>query len=215
MKKLLLIALAVLLPFTSCKKDKKESVDKLTFTLENLSTLIGKSADYIKQASPGTFDENASDAEFLFFSYTGISALGEVGIGYQISSSKCDDVAALSDEESLAAVDYLMSMAEDEFGTGAGYILTYYDDLDVLQEEQFDNYDDLWLFIDDYSLVESDIDGIIAVYEVGNLAALVGAVWISDYFWPMVEISEAGKKSTASFKENARVWVERRQASKR
>jgi len=214
-KLLLLITLAVLLPFTSCKKDKKESVDKLTFTLENLTTLIGKSADYIKQASPGTFEEDASDDEFLFFTYSGVSALGEIAMGYQITSSKCDDIAALSDEESLAAVDYLINMAEDEFGTATDYMLSYYDDFDELQEELFDNADDLWLFIDDYSLVEDDVDGIIAVYEVGDLAVIVGALWISGYFWPIVEISEAGKKSAASFKENARVWVERKQAIRR
>ena len=66
----LLICTLVILPFLAgCKKDKDEEIPQVTFTYKNMTTLIGKSMDYIKDASPGVSDEDNSEADFLIFSF--------------------------------------------------------------------------------------------------------------------------------------------------
>lgn len=197
MKKLLIATLIVLLAIPGCKKDK-EDVKQLEFTLTNMTTLMGKSQGYIKDASPGVYDENLSETDFLFFNYDEIGVVGNLVIAYDFVDNKCDGIVMLGESEELDAADYLMSLAEDEFGTGELYNLSYYDDALVLQEETFTSYEDLWLFVDDFLLTASDIESILAGYVHGDQIIIAGGMTLEGFFWPAVTISaNSGKKSTA------------------
>jgi|GEM_PF-1423766 hypothetical protein len=196
MKKLLIALCMVFLVFSGCQKDKDE-IDQLTFTLTNMTTLINKSPGYIKEASPGVYDEDNSESDFLVFTYDEIATLGDLLLGYSITSDKCDDIIMLAESEELDAVDYLMSMAEDEFGTGELYGLSYYDEDEVLQEQTFSSYDDLWLYVDDYLITEANIETILAGYTYEGFIILTGGIMLEGFFWPMVDItSEDARKST-------------------
>jgi hypothetical protein len=102
-----------------------------------------------------------------------------------------------------------MSMAEDDFGDGDLYGLSYYDAGDNLVEEEFANYDDLWSFIDDYSLTPDDIDVVLASYTSGETTIIVSGLWLYTYFWPSVVITNESLKSTASPVLSAKAMIER------
>jgi hypothetical protein len=201
MKKLLPVTLIMLFALTGCKKDK-EDVKQLDFTLTNMTTLIGKSQGYIKQASPGVFEESESDPDYLFFNYDELGAVvGYLIIGYEFVENKCDDIVMLGESEDLEAVDYLMSMAEDEFGAGLLYSLSYYDDGSVLQEEEFTSYEDLWLFVDDFLLTPEDVVTILAGYTHNDKIVVAGGMWVNEFFWPMVDITTGGLMKSGSRKD--------------
>lgn len=196
MKKLLIASLIVLLALPGCKKDK-EDVKQLDFTLTNMTTLMGKSQGYIKDASPGVYDEDLSETDFIFFNYDEIGVVGNLVIAYDFVENKCDGIVMLGESEELDAAEYLMSLAEDEFGTGALYNLSYYDDALVLQEEDFTSYEDLWLFVDDFLLTASDIESILAAYTHNDQIIVAGGMMLEGFFWPAVVISaNSGQKST-------------------
>jgi hypothetical protein len=197
MKKLLLTSLIVLLAFSGCKKDK-EDIKQIEFTLTNMTTLMGKSQDYIKDASPGVYDESLSETDFLFFNYDEIGVVGNLVIAYDFVENKCDGIIMLGESEELDAADYLMSMAEDEFGTGVLYNLSYYDDAAVLQEETFTTYEDLWLFVDDFLLTASDIESILGGYIHGDQIIIAGGMTLEGFFWPAVNISSSSSKKSTS-----------------
>jgi hypothetical protein len=201
MKKLLPVALIILAALAGCKKDK-EDVKQLDFTLTNMTTLIKKSQGYIKQASPGVFEENESDPNYLVFNYDELGAVvGYLIIGYEFVGDKCDDIVMLGESEDLDAVDFLMSMAEDEFGAGLLYSLSYYDDGSVLQEEEFTSYDDLWLFVDDFLLTPEDVVTILAGYTFNDKIIIAGGTWLNEFFWPIVDITSGEMIKSASRKD--------------
>lgn len=167
MKKALLLFLVVFFSFAACKKDKND-VDKLNFTVKNLASLIGKSQSYIKQASPGTFNESVSQDDLLFFDYSGDSHLGTGAVlGYNFTSNKCDGALLLS-SGTFTRLQYMMEFTEEELGVADAYELDYYDGLDLI-EEAFSNYDDLWDFVENNDIAEEDIDLIAAMQEYNSL----------------------------------------------
>ncbi len=208
MKKTLLILLVGLISFTGCKKDK-DDLPKLTFTVSNLSSLIGKSPDHIKKVSPGTLDTENSDSDFLLFDYNEIPAIGEIALGYLFTDNVCDFLAAFSSLPTFDALDYMINLAEDEYGTGAIYHLAYNDA--ELIEEYFESAGEFWQFIEDSSLVESDIDDISIYYETDNRLVMVGGNNDYGYFMPSLDIAGYTNKSTAVSKDKAKLWKEYQQ----
>jgi hypothetical protein len=208
MKNLLLFALAILLCFTGCKKDKDE-ISQVAFTYEAMSPLITKTMNYIKQASPGVIDEEATETDFLSFTYDKITSLGDIWINYNFASSKCEDILILTESEELSAVGYLMNMAEDEVGTALSYDLSYYDASSDLQDEVFDTYDELWGFIDDNSITVDDIVDISCGYRNGDYMIIVGGFWLGDYFWPVAGISLYEPAKSTSTEPNTKALMER------
>jgi len=68
---------------------------------------------------------------------------------------------------------------------------------EVLQEQTFTSYDDLWLYVDDYLITEANIETILAGYTYEGFIILTGGIMLEGFFWPMVDItSEDARKST-------------------
>lgn len=168
MKKVLLLLLVVFFTFASCKKDK-DDIDKLNFTVKNQASLIGKSQSYIKQASPGSFNEDVSQDDLLLFDYSDDSQMGtDAFLAYKFTDNKCYFATLLS-SGTFATLQYMMEFIKGELGVANTYELEYYDGLDLV-EEAFSNDDNLWNFIENNNISEEDIDVIFTTQEYNNLA---------------------------------------------
>jgi hypothetical protein len=208
MKKALLLLFVVFFSFAACKKDKND-VDKLDFTVKNMASLIGKSKSYIKQASPGTFDQSISQDDLLFFDYSGDSHLGTGAvIGYNFTSNKCDGALLLS-SGTFTRLQYMMEFTEGELGAADAYGVDYYDGLDLI-EEVFLNYDDLWTFVENNDIAEEDIELIAAMQEYNSLAVgTLGFYSDGDFVTSITVLKPDATKSTSTLGEKMKEMAKR------
>lgn len=186
MKKILLVAIAMLLLLTGCKKEVKQ----LEFNLANLSTLLDRSADYVLKASPGVFDDSGTD--YMWFKLDDvIEGIDKTLIYYDFVSDKCDFLTLYSYYTNyLEDAEVLIQLAEDEVGEGEYYSLKYYDASSVLQSKEFTSLEDLLKFITDNSLTVNKVDEVMAIHHFNDTYFMSGGYYDDDYdaFYSVVEI---------------------------
>lgn len=220
MKKPLLYVFVALIAFAGCKKDDK-GIDQLALSIQNMTKLVGKSSSYIKQASPGEFDEEDAD----FVSFTIDEEAPDLTDGGFLIYFMDDDVCFLNQLTSynwddLNAAEELMGIAVDELGADAEeYYLGYTDELAGYCEEYFDNMDSLWQFVADSSLLVEDIDLAFALFHYTDYYVFAGGFYASeiDKFDPVIEVGDwndwiSGKSATnqASSKKRTRYSVSKK-----
>jgi hypothetical protein len=200
MKKILLCICALCIILSSCKKEEDPQI---TLTLKNLSTLLGKTPDYIKDASPGVLDEE--DDEYLgFFIGNDLDGINVAAIFYHFENEKCDNIVILSnDTDNLIHAKNMMLLTEEELEDGS-YYMTYTDSSSTSREEEFDSFSEQWEFINTNDIVVANIDEILALYIYKEFYFISGGTYLEDmdYFMSMIEIGylkDLLKKSTKSF----------------
>jgi hypothetical protein len=187
MKKFSLFFVILLFSFTGCKKESSQ----VSFSLTNLTTFLGKTSDYISNASPGEMDREEDD--YLYFILEDeIEGIDDVYIYYNLDSySECDFIDIGSNYlNSLDDADTLLNLTEDEFGTAEDYYLSYYDDSSVLQEYGFDTKNELLTCKDTAGVNLNNIDQVFGLYHYNKYYILAGGYYSDTYscFFSLIEI---------------------------
>jgi hypothetical protein len=197
MKKYKWILGLLIMVFYGCSSDDEE-VAQLSFTYSNMATLLGKSGNYIKQASPGTFYQYTEYTDYSYYAYIfdEITVLGNLYITYHMVNDACDDIMMFTESEELAKAQQLMQIATNEMGEAGLYLLDYVAD-SILYRATFANYSSLWSFITDNGYTVDDIYQLYSLYVFSNYSIYAGGFWDNDAFWPFAEISIGKKKSTS------------------
>ena len=202
MKKIWLYTCILLIAFSGCKKDKDEEVDQLSMTLKNLTTLLGKTSNYIKAASPGDLDTDETD--YMYFKiFDVIPGIDRAYIYYNLDDDECDFIIMFSDyEDTIEHSEIMMSMTEDELGDNNAewYYIGYYDTSDVFQEQEFMTFDGLWKYVADSSITALDLEEISALYHYNDSYLYSGGYLYENALFSMVEIGwwDFKKKSVSS-----------------
>jgi|WetSurMetagenome_2_1015567.scaffolds.fasta_scaffold48342_3 hypothetical protein len=189
MKKILFFAAIIILTVTACKDD---GPSQITFSLENLTKLVEKSASYIKKASPG--DIYITQDTYLYFKLKEVIEGFDVAyLYYNIESKKCNYIIVLPNEvDVLSDAETLMNLADTEMGDASYYYLSYYDANSVNQEEYFDSLTELWAFISSESLDTSTIENVTSLYHYNDYYIMSGGYYYTStsdsYFQPVIEI---------------------------
>lgn len=186
MRKIFIVLAAILVTLVGC--NKKEDISQLRFSFYNLTTLIGQSASYIMEASPGIYREDASGLYLLAFEVDDIDTLGNLDLGYRLESNICYKISLVSDSGKLEIVDHFLQLAERDFFNGEFYGLSYIDEAQQSQQETFDTYEALVDFIADYGLTEADVIEMVAVYESNNMQVYISGFATEEVFSPAVLI---------------------------
>jgi hypothetical protein len=200
MKKIFLGISILLIILSSCKKEVE--VTQIELTLKNLTTLLGKSTDYIKDASPGIFDEAGDD--YLAFNIINSLEVIETGfIFYNITDKKCDMIIIGSnDMNNIDEAKDLMNLSENEFGDGS-YFLSYNDSIEVLHDKNFNTYNELWEFVNTNKIVVGDITEISSLHSYNDYYFISGGAYMQEAasFMPIIQIGyikDLFKKSARS-----------------
>jgi hypothetical protein len=203
MKKPIVTLFIVFSLFNGCTKEKDE-INQLRFSVKNLISLIGKSQEYIRRASPGFVYELNPVPNTLIFAYYGDENLGDCAIGYAFEDNKCVAVS-MANYGSYNRLKYIMGITEDELGKTDNYGLDYYDG-ENLYEETFSTYDALWQFVVNNDLREQDIElmGSIHKYKGFEVGALGYFEEETSSFVITISITpETVEKSTYGFSETS------------
>jgi len=198
MKKVSFCLLALFLILSSCEKDK---VTQLSFSLKNLSSLLDKSSDHVKKASPGDLYLNETD--YTIYKITGaISGMDKNYLYYNFVDDRCDYVIILPEgSNSLPDSELFMNLAETEIGEAEGYYVAYYDAQLQSQEEEFSSLDELWTFIDVEGITVDKVDELLGMYFYEDFYIMAGGFYeqTSKDFQSMIQI---GKQEDLTGKKN-------------
>jgi len=198
MKKIILYSLILILSLSACEKDK---VTQLSFTLKNLTTLLGKSTDHVTKASPGEIYINSQD--YIYFRMEEvISGMTNTYLFYSFENNKCKYILVLSEDFNiLDDAETFLNLAEVEIGEAQGYYLAYWDDMSELQEEEFTSLTALWAFVTDTGITVDKISELIGLYFYNDFYFLAGGFHDEDSedFHSMIQI---GRKEDMSGKKN-------------
>jgi hypothetical protein len=188
MKNIFLGLSVLIIILSSCKKE--EEVNQIELTLKNLTSLLGKSSGYIKDASPGVFAGTYD--EYLGFNIQNGFEVIETGvIIYYIEDDKCKTIDVFSDDmNNIDEVKNLMSLPEKEFGNASNYYLSYTDSLGTSKEKSFDTFNQLWAFISTNGIVAEDIAEISAIHTYKDYYFISGGLFNQEQkiLMPVIEI---------------------------
>ncbi len=211
MKRLLCMALILTFALSGCNKEK--DIEQIPFKLKRIATLIEKSSAYIRDASPGTIDEE--DDDYLYFLLEDeIEDIDRAYIFYDFLDNKCDYIIIFSNYlDVLENAESLMNLVEDEIGKGLLYYLEYDDTLSVIQEKSFNSCDSLWHFVSNNSISVESVNEVASLHHYDEYYFFSGGVYNPDknYFMSLIEIGlwdELNLKSAASaesYKESIRL----------
>jgi hypothetical protein len=187
MKKFSLLLIILLIFSTGCKKEDS----RLSFSLKNLTTLLGKTSEYISNASPGEIYKDEDDYLYFFLEDI-IDGIDEVYVYYNLDSyEECDYInIVLNSRNSLSDADTLLNLAEDEFSTAEYYYLSYYDDSTVLKEYLYDTKSELQTSKDTAGVSLNNIDQVFGLYHYDKYYILAGGYYSDTYncFFSLIEI---------------------------
>jgi len=177
MKKIFLGINILLILLSSCKKDVE--VNQIELTLKNLPTLLGKSADYIKDASPGTIAETGDD--YLGFNIINSLDVIETGfIFYSFKDEKCNIIMIGSNDiNNIDEAKDMMNLSENEFGDGS-YFLSYNDSSDISHDKNFNTFNELWEFVDTNKIVVGDIAEISSLHSYDDYYFMSGGIYMEE-----------------------------------
>lgn len=146
---------------SSCKKEVE--VTQIELTLKNLTTLLGKSTDYIKDASPGVIAETGID--YQGFNIINSLEVIETGfIFYGFENEKCKYIILGSDDmDNIDEAKDLMNLSEKEFGDGY-YFLSYTDSSEVSHDKDFNTFNELWGFVSSIGVTVEDVTEITSLH---------------------------------------------------
>ncbi len=200
MKNIFLGISILIIIHSSCKKDVE--VTQIDLTLKNLTTLLGKSAGYIKDASPGVIA--ATGEGYLGFDIVNSLEVIETGfIFYNFEDEKCKNILLGSDDmNDINEAKDLMNLSEKDFGDGS-YFLIYTDSAEVSQNETFNTFNELWGFVNNNEILVEDITEVSSIHSYDDYYFISGGMYVneSEAFIPIIEtgyLKDLFKKSARS-----------------
>jgi len=200
MKKLLFYTIILIISILSCEKDK---VTQLTFSLKNLTTLIDKSSDHIKKASPGEIYLNEEDY-IIFGMQDAIGGIDNVYLYYNLIEDQCNTILIFPEDfDILSDAEGFMNLAETEIGEAEGYYISYYDAELINKEEEFVTLDELWALVTNDGITVDKMDEIMGLYFYNDFYFMAGGFYDGNYehFQSMIQIGRqedlSGKKASS------------------
>jgi hypothetical protein len=187
-KAFLIIPILLLISLVGCEKEEGErNTDQISFCYTNLSSLIGKSIDYIDRVSPGVFQKDySSGTDYTCYLYSGLPEMGDIYIFYIFTflddNEYCQCIYITFPSNGLNTLKKMMAMAETE-GLKYTYKVKRFDANDDTSDiSTFETYNDLWSYIDNSDIDEYDLDYVYGKSLYRNKFNIeIGGSWEDDF----------------------------------
>lgn len=188
MNKILVVAFALIIAVSGCKKDS----DRISFSVKNLTTLLEKPDGYIEKTSPGT--PLMSNEEYITFKLENkIEGIDNAVLYYGLKDATSYYIDVLPDRKNeISDAEKLIALAENEFDRGS-YYMYYYDGSSQLVKKDFFTLSEMSSFISDQALTAENVREVVGLFEYGKYSIFAGGikspVKSDSQFMPILEIT--------------------------